>query len=100
MGELRLAVKAEYFYAMKSGEKTEEYRLANAYWENRLFHRGTVEPKEFDCVVITLGYPKNGDAEKKLVFEWNGWKRKTITHPHFGPDPVEVFAISVVKNGR
>lgn len=92
---LQLAVKEQYFNEMKAGTKTEEYRLANAYWENRLFQRGTVEPKEFDRVVITWGYPTGGDPEKTLVFEWKGWKRKTITHPHFGPDQVEVFAIDV-----
>ncbi|MEN0115380.1 MAG: ASCH domain-containing protein [Agrobacterium cavarae] len=92
---LQLAVKEQYFNEMKAGTKTEEYRKATEYWENRLFKRGTVEPNEFDCVVITQGYPKGGDPEKTLVFEFRGWKRKTITHPHFGPDPVEVFAIDV-----
>ncbi|MGE4307330.1 MAG: hypothetical protein AB7E24_25260 [Novosphingobium sp.] len=24
-----------------------------------------------------------------------GWQVKTITHPHFGPEPVQVFAIDV-----
>lgn len=33
---LQLAVKGEYFDAMKRGEKAEEYRLYNEYWRNRL----------------------------------------------------------------
>lgn len=37
MATLQLAVKGEYFDAMKRGEKTEEYRLVNAYWGNRIF---------------------------------------------------------------
>lgn len=32
MANLQLAVKGEYFDAMIRGEKTEEYRLCNDYW--------------------------------------------------------------------
>jgi len=39
MATLQLAVKGEYFDAVKLGEKTEEYRLVNAYWGNRIFNR-------------------------------------------------------------
>jgi hypothetical protein len=100
MTKLRLAVKAEYFNAMKCGEKTEEYRLVNEYWRKRLYHpataSGNIAHREFSGVVITLGYPKDGDTERTLEFPWRGFSQRTITHPHFGNEPVDVFAISVL----
>lgn len=33
----------------------------------------------------------------ELLIE-NGYEVKVITHPHFGPDPVKVFAIKVNIN--
>ncbi|HCR7628346.1 TPA: ASCH domain-containing protein, partial [Shigella sonnei] len=56
MKNLQLAVKSEYFDAMKRGEKTEEYRLVNDYWLKRLVGR------DFDRLIITKGYPKRDDA--------------------------------------
>lgn len=94
MGDLRLAVKREYFEQMASGEKTEEYRLANKYWTKRLVDR----KHPYRNLVITLGYPLNDQIDRILIFPYVGWERKTITHKHFGPDPVEVFAITVTRN--
>jgi len=31
--------------------------------------------------------------EYRIVQPYRGFERQTITHPHFGPDPVQVFAI-------
>lgn len=89
---LYLAVKGEYFDAMKSGAKKEEYRLVNAHWHNRLHGR------HYDQIIITRGYPKRDDSEKRLVMPYEGYVIKTITHPHFGPEPVRVFAIKVTAN--
>lgn len=36
VANLQLAVNGEYFDQMKSGEKTEEYRLCNDYWKSAL----------------------------------------------------------------
>ena len=66
MANLQLAVKSEYFDAMIRGEKTEEYRLCNDYWNKRIMFR-----------------------------EYDRYEVKTITHPHFGDKPVKVFAIKV-----
>lgn len=92
--DLVLAVKGEYFHQIKSGEKTEEYRLDNNYWRRRLANRDMPYRK----VIITCGYPKRDDTERRLVFPYVGWERKTITHPHFGPEPVTVFAIQLTNN--
>lgn len=89
MKDLRLAVKREYFEQIKSGVKTEEYRLNNEYWRKRL------SGKLYDRVIITLGYPAHGDTQRTLTFAWRGYVEKTIAHPHFGAEPVEVFAINL-----
>lgn len=94
MSDLVLAVKTEYFNQIKSGEKTEEYRLDNEYWQKRLV--GRKEP--YRNLIITLGYPSKNDTEKRLTFPYVGWCRKEITHKHFGLEPVEVFAIKITRN--
>ncbi|HHV3843797.1 TPA: ASCH domain-containing protein [Klebsiella pneumoniae] len=93
MATLQLAVKGEYFDAMKRGEKTEEYRLVNAYWGNRIFNRW------YDTLIITRGYPRKDDDSRRIVVPYDGFEVKTITHPHFGAEPVKVFAIRVNING-
>ena len=101
MANLQLAVNGEYFDQMKSGEKTEEYRLLNDYWRKRLVNmkeRGQIGRK-YDRLIITSGYPKRDDHGRRIDIPYDGWTIKTITHPHFGPDPVKVFAIKVNING-
>lgn len=89
MADLQLAVNGEYFDAMNSGEKTEEYRLVNPYWGRRLFGR------DYDRLIITRGYPRKDDDSRRLVMPYDGYEIKTITHKHFGPDPVKVYAIKI-----
>lgn len=88
---LYLPLKREYFEAIRSGEKTEEYRLYNSYWRKRL------EGKEFDHILLTLGYPSVDDHDRRLFRPWKGYTIKDIIHPHFsfGNSPVKVFAIDV-----
>ena len=86
---LNLPMKGEYFDQIKEGIKHEEYRLVTPFWSKRLSN------KSYEYIRLTRGYPKKGDPEKTLVLPWRGCTRKTITHPHFGVEPVEVFAIDV-----
>lgn len=86
---LTLAVKYEYFNAMRDGSKVEEFREQNAYWAKRL------EGKVYDRVVITAGYPKADDTSRRLDLPWRGYRKITITHPHFGNKPLDVYAIRV-----
>lgn len=97
MTKLQLALKAEYFDAIRDGTKTEEYRLANAYWKKRLIIGGEfgLLHRWFDGIVLTKGYPKRDDQSRRMELPWRGFTLKAITHPHFGTDPVEVFAIAV-----
>jgi hypothetical protein len=89
MRTLTLPLKAIYFHQIKSGEKPEEFRLCTPYWARRLVGR------EYDRIVLTLGYPKSDDTERRLVRPWRGYVIKTIKHHHFGPHPVTVYAINV-----
>lgn len=88
-GYLHLPLKAEFFDAIKDGSKPEEYRLRNDYWRKRL------EGRSFDGIRLTRGYPRMGDSDRWLRRPWKGYIVKRILHPHFGPDPVEVYAIKV-----
>ena len=86
---LTLPLKGKYFDAIKSGEKLDEYRLCTAFWEKRL------EERQYDQIVLTRGYPKRGDESRRLTRPWLGYTIEEITHPHFGPDPVRVYAVRV-----
>jgi hypothetical protein len=85
--QLILILTGEYFDAIQRGEKTEEYRLCNDYWRKRL------EGRDYDQIVLTRGYAKRDDDSKRMYFRYEGYAIKTITHPHFGDNPVKVFAI-------
>ena len=89
MANLQLAVNGEYFDQMRSGEKTEEYRLVNSFWCRRILAR------KYDRLIITRGYPRRDDMSKCIDIPYDGYEIKMITHPHFGPEPVKVFAIKV-----
>lgn len=92
MTTLQLALKAEYFDAIRDGHKVEEFRLCTPYWDKRLMGN------EFDKIVLTKGYPSRDDASRRIEKPYRGFVRKTITHPHFGPDAVEVYAINVAAS--
>jgi hypothetical protein len=87
--KLTIPVNGVYFDQIKAGTKAEEYRLVTPFWTKRLVDRA------YSHVVMTRGYPARDDQERRLELPWRGFTRKTITHPHFGPNPVEVYAIDV-----
>ncbi len=87
--DLYLPLKQEYFDQIQLGVKDEEYRLVTPYWIKRL------QGRVYDRVLLTAGYPKKTDRKRRIVIRWKGIKRKVINHPHFGSEPVEVFAIDV-----
>lgn len=91
MADLVLPLKREYFEAIRDGTKTEEYRLCTPYWQKRLASPFGL----YDRIVLTLGYPKRGDESRRIIRPWQGYTIKTITHPHFGSEPVTVYAINV-----
>lgn len=89
MANLQLALNGVYFDQIKAGTKLEEYRLTTPYWQKRLLARN------YDRLIITRGYPRADDEDRRLNLKYRGYTVKKITHPHFGPDPVEVFAIKI-----
>lgn len=91
MRVLTLPLNGVYFDQIASGEKVEEFRLQTDFWRKRL------EGREFSAVVLTRGYPKGGGAEgvTRLTRAWRGYRETQLAHPHFGPEPVDVFAIDV-----
>jgi hypothetical protein len=89
MTDLTLALKAEFFDAIRDGSKLKEYRLVNEYWTKRLVGRA------FSSIVLTKGYPSRTEHQRRLRRAWRGYAVETITHPFFGPDPVRVYAIDV-----
>jgi hypothetical protein len=88
---LTIPVNGVYFDQIANGDKPEEYRLVTPYWMKRLNGR------DYRSVVLTRGYPKGGGIEgvTRLTRRWAGFDVRRITHQHFGPDPVMVFAIDV-----
>jgi hypothetical protein len=91
MSVLTLPLNGVYFDQIASGEKLAEYRLRTDYWRKRL------DGRQYSHVVLTRGYPKGGgvEGETRLTRKWRGYSITTLTHPHFGSEPVEVFAIDV-----
>ena len=87
---LRLHLKAKWWHQIKSGEKLEEYRAVNEYWERRL--RG----REYDEIHLYLGYPKKGDDSKVIKRRWTAYPpQRQIIHPEFGDQKIWVYVIDV-----
>lgn len=93
MRVLRLNLKREYWEAIRDGSKLVEYRIASK-WRNRL------EGKAFDAIDLCLGYPSAIQTDRVIRRKWNGYTVETITHEHFGPNPVEVLVIDVSEEVR
>lgn len=89
MTTLYLSLKGEYFHQIKDGTKLVEYRLCTERWCKRLIGR------TYTRIELAWGYPKKERTDRRIVRAWNGYTIETITHPHFGPDPVTVFSIDV-----
>lgn len=88
--DLILPMKGVYFAQIARGEKLEEYRLRTDYWERRILGR------KYENLVLLRGYPKDGGIEgvTRLTIPYRGYRYQTLQHPHFGDDPVNVFAIN------
>lgn len=70
MANLQLAVKGEYFDAMIRGEKTEEYRLCNDYWNKRIMLR------EYDSLIITKDIRSATIPAAELTFRMAAMKSR------------------------
>ncbi|MDF0506534.1 ASCH domain-containing protein [Burkholderia cenocepacia] len=93
MKDLILPLNTRYFLDIRAGTKGEEYRLCTPFWRKR------IEGRVYRNVVLTMGYPRADDHDRRIVRPWRGYEVKRIVHPHFGPDEVEVFAIQLTEKG-
>ena len=95
---LILHLNGEFFDQIASGTKPEEYRRVTPYWTRRIVFR------PLTGIHLFRGYPPNGrwTPENHLFRYWGcpGYRVTTITHSHFGPDPVKVYAINVTHVRR
>lgn len=91
MKDIIFNLKKEYFEDIKKGIKTEEYRETKDFWKKRLLN------KEYRYIIIKLGYPSKHETDdnKILIFKWEGFELKNITHKQFENKEVEVFAIKL-----
>lgn len=95
MNTLTLSLKKQWFDKIKSGEKKEEYRENSEYWQRRLYRSmdaNDAEFKHFDRLVFTLGYPKSGDKERRLVF-MNPKIRIGQGRPEWGAEPGKQYFV-------
>lgn len=90
MNILTLNLIGEYFHDIREGRKAFEYRLRTDHWRKRL------EAREYEMIKICWGYPRADNADRQFLLPWAGCELQTIQHKHFGPDPVEVYAIRIV----
>lgn len=123
--DLHLTLKTKWFEMTKAGIKTEDYRELNEYWAKRLlkkvytphggyfsamsdFLKGKYDFAEwkqfagypfakFDCNVMTLGYPKNGDKERILKLKHKGIEIRT-GNTEWGAEPNKLYF--VIKHGE
>ncbi len=89
--DLILNLKKTYFDQIKSGEKKYEYREIKPYWTKRL-------GKKYRYIQIRLGYPKNDDFEKILVFPWRGKFQTNVDL--MGEGRKDVYAMELRKEGE
>ena len=85
---LHVHVKYVYFNQVKNKEKDEEYREIKPYWNEKL-------NKDYDEIHYHAGY--NHDKDSTLIFRWNGYKKKRITHELFGKNKL-VYAIPLKED--
>ncbi len=82
-------VKRKYWEQVKKGNKLEEYRTFNLKLMKQLLIG-------YDFIHYHLGYPSKKQKERTIIFKWNGFIDKKITHELFGKN-VHVFAINLEK---
>jgi len=92
MKVLTLALKGKWFNQVKLGEKGCEFRLVNDYWTKRL------KGREYDKIVLTLGYPKKSDASRRLEFPWNGYTVAWVKSEEWNNEPQLCFCIKLDKS--
>ena len=118
---LYLPLNKKWFDMIKDGIKKEEYRRFGSvpkglldlkeirkilYWNNRLIKEIFLEKgkdqctyrfNHFDRLVFTLGYPKDGDKERRLEFK-NPKIRIGEGRPEWGAEPGKNYFVITWDN--
>jgi hypothetical protein len=97
---LILQLKKKWFDMIKSGVKKEEYRELKPFWIRRLilplsaYGRISNESmfKKFDEVVFTLGYPRENDKERRIVFK-NPKIKIGLGKENWGAEPHKMYFV-------
>lgn len=104
MKTLTLPLKRKWFDMIKAEVKKEEYREIKPYYTSRLTIQDSddydlilsgeisVTFQYFDRLVFTLGYPKAGDTERRLVFK-NPKIRVGTGKPEWGAEPGKMYFV-------
>jgi ASC-1-like (ASCH) protein len=85
---LTLTIKREYFDAIKSGEKTREYRIANKFYASR------IEDKQIDRILLKNGYSR--DAPQILI-ECLKITKERLKVPIYGNTKQEFYVLHLGK---
>lgn len=96
---LVLPLKKQWFDMIKSGEKKEEYREINDYWNKRLtYNIDELGPflKHYDKIEFTLGYPRKDDKEKRMIFDCPKI-RFGDGKPEWGAEPGKLYFVITWK---
>lgn len=80
---LHLHVTFFYFEQIVFGDKEEEYRIVEKW-------RKAVEGKEYDILRIWRGY-----TSEAIDFPYRAPTIRTMTHEHFGAEPVTVYVFEL-----
>lgn len=83
---LFLTIKKEYFDAILSGEKKEEYRIINSFYKSR------IENKEYTHIILQNGYSKKS---QRLKAKYLGYEIRKISTKIYGN--TEVFVLKIDK---
>ncbi len=84
---LHLHLKYEYFDAILSGEKKQEYRAADK-WQAKL------DQNNYSIIRLYRGYQRVC-SKTTIDRAYKGYILKTIRHKHFNNIPTQVCAIDV-----
>lgn len=84
---LHLHLKFEYFDKIEAGRKPKEYRLAEK-WKHKL------DNGKYTDIRLYRGYQEVSPSTI-IDLPYKGYELETITHKHFGENPVAVCSIDV-----
>lgn len=85
---LFLTIKKEYFDAILSSEKTEEYRVVSPFYKSR------IENKEYTHIILQNGY---SSKSKKLKAEYLGYEIRKVETKIYGNTEVYVLKLKNPK---